>query len=385
MNSLLLFTIAILPVGLILKYIHGKDKNKEPISLLIKLFLAGVASCFLVVLISSILEPIFPFMQIDVSSPNNNFLDVLLYSFIGVALIEEFCKFSMTYALGYRHKEFDEAFDIVVYSIFVAIGFAGFENILYVLPNGVSTGISRGLLAVPGHACDGLFMGYYLSLAKLAAVRKDKVEERDNIIKSIVIPTALHGIYDFCCFIGSNLFFIVFIIFVISMYIIAIKKINYLAKNNRKLHERAKPVKEIEEKQTEEKTSDTKFTESSTSPKTATEEANYYNKTPRSNYQSDYFTITPMQPIPSINTKSENFKFEESGVPYIPETLQENEASYLKEPFVREEAPPIQNTEIEPIPELSEEEITPSGKFCVYCGARLEGEYCSVCGHKSKE
>lgn len=382
MNSLLLFAIAILPVVLILKYIHQKDKNKEPISLLIKLFLAGVASCFLVILISTILEPIFPFMQIDVSSPNNNFLDVLLYSFVGVALIEEFCKFSMTYALGYRHKEFDEAFDIVVYSIFVAIGFAGFENILYVLPNGIRTGISRGLLAVPGHACDGLFMGYYLSLAKLAAIKKDKTEERENIIKSIIIPTVLHGIYDFCCFIGNNLFFIVFIVFIIFLYIIAIRKINYLSKNNKKLYEKKSPIgKEESTKEKEEET----LTGANEKAKTVTEEANYYNKTPRSNEKSDYFTITPMQPIPSLNTKSDNFRFEESGVPYIPEMLQTGEGLELKEPFVREEAPPSQNSIVEPIPELSEEQIANSGKFCVYCGAKLEGNYCVVCGHESKE
>ncbi len=381
MNSLLLFAIAILPALLILKYIHGKDKNKEPISLLVKLFFAGVASCFLVLLISTLLEPIFPFMQLDLSAPDNNFLDVLLYSFIGVALVEEFCKFAMTYALGYRHKDFDEAFDIVVYAIFVAIGFAGFENILYVMPNGISTGISRGLLAVPGHACDGLFMGYYLSLAKLASVRKDKVEERDNIIKSILIPTALHGIYDFCCFMGSNVFFIVFIIFVISMYIVAIKKINYLSKNNRKLREPLKPKTQVEEAKPAAK--EVKNTKEET---TVVEEANYYNKTPKSNEKSDYFTMPPVKPVPSLNSNSDNFKFEESGVPYIPEMLQATEASYLKEPFVHEEASIPQKTQNEPIPELSEEQLnSASNKFCVYCGAKIEGDYCSVCGHKIKE
>lgn len=383
MNTLLLFTIAILPVVLILKYIHGKDKNKEPISLLVKLFFAGVASCFLVLLISMVLEPIFPFMQIDLSSPETSFLDVFLYSFIGVALIEEFCKFSMTYVLGYRHKAFDEAFDIVVYSIFVAIGFAGFENILYVLPNGIGTGISRGLLAVPGHACDGLFMGCYLSLAKLAAVRKDKIEERDNIIKSIAIPTVLHGIYDFCCFIGSDLFFIVFIIFVITMYIIAIKKINYLSKNNKLLHEKAKPIVSVEEKNIDTKTV-TDNSNINNDSKSTVDEQNYYNRTPRSNDKSDYFTMPPVQPIPSVSSKSENFKFEASGVPYIPETLQAGAASYLKEPFVHEEVPITQETIIEPIPELPLENLDQE-KFCVYCGAKVEGEYCSICGHKTKE
>ena len=37
---------------------------------------------------------------------------------------------------------------------------------MYVYENGFVVGIVRALLAVPGHACDGLFMGYYLGLSK---------------------------------------------------------------------------------------------------------------------------------------------------------------------------------------------------------------------------
>ena len=157
-TTILLFIIALLPIVVIFKYINHKDVNKEPTSLLVRLFLGGIMSCFLVLFISELLTPILPFMD---KTDESTFAEILLYSFIGVALIEEGCKFFMTYTIGYKNREFDEAYDIIVYSIFVALGFAAFENILYVVGNkSFITGITRGILSVPGHACFGLFMGY---------------------------------------------------------------------------------------------------------------------------------------------------------------------------------------------------------------------------------
>ena len=77
-------------------------------------------------------------------------------------------------------------YDIVVYAVFVALGFAAFENILYVFDlQSIQVGIFRGLLAIPGHVCDGIAMGYYLSLAKYHEQKGNKQEEKRNKIKSI--------------------------------------------------------------------------------------------------------------------------------------------------------------------------------------------------------
>lgn len=378
--NLLLLAIAILPVILIGTFIHGKDKNKEPIGLLALLFFSGVLSCFLVIFVSRILTPIFPFMQIEINDPNNTFLDVFLYSFVGVALVEEICKFSMVYAIGYRHKAFDEVYDIVVYSIFVALGFAGFENILYVLPGGLGVGIARGLLAVPGHACDGLFMGYYISLAKIAAVKKDAEEERNNILKSIVVPTVLHGIYDFCCFYGNAYIIILFVVFIIAMYVVALKKLNHVAKNNQNiLNKQKRPIEVLQSPEEINVISES----------AVTEVAKISNgvPTPTKN-KSEYFTITPEQPRPNLDAKSDNFKFEDQGVPYIPDLTSSQNIDYA--PIISKE----QNAEYVPptveehaIPETKENPIQQQApvpnNYCVYCGAKLKGEYCSVCGHKA--
>lgn len=378
MNSILLLTIAIIPVILILTFIHSKDKNKEPISLLVKLFFSGVFSCFLVILISMLLSQFLPFMQIDISSGGNSFLDVFLYSFVGVALIEELCKFAMTYALGYYHKDFDEVYDIVIYAIFVALGFAGFENIMYVKNSGrIATGLFRGITAVPGHACDGLFMGYYLSLAKIAGVKKDKYEERINVAKSIFIPTVLHGIYDFCCFYGNQYIIIVFIIFIISMYIVALKKLNYIAKNNKSIFEKKVP-------------SQIPVTDFDSTNATTVEGINYNNRISKpssAKNESEYFTIIPQQPRPTSDCKSENFKFDEQGVPYIPDLFPKQ--GIIDAPIISKEQSaeyvPLTQEENIPIPEIPLEQLEqPTKNLCVYCGAELTSEYCSSCGHKAK-
>lgn len=226
--SSLLFVLAIIPVVVILTYIYLKDRNKEPWSLLIKLFVLGVASCFLVLFVSELLFKIFPFMSKDTAYMT--FFETMAYSFIGVALVEEACKWLMTFIGAYNHKAYDEVYDGIVYSVYVSLGFACLENILYVfMNNSVVVGISRAILAVPGHACDAVFMGYYLSLAKIYSSQGKKSLEKKNLVLSVLVPTILHGIYDFCLFANMDILLLVFFVFVIVIYIFAIKKIKLLS------------------------------------------------------------------------------------------------------------------------------------------------------------
>lgn len=230
MVSILLF-LAIIPVVVICTFIYRKDKNKEPGFLLVTLFLMGIASCFLVLLLTKILTLIFPFMD---GQTNRNIFETMAYAFIGVALVEEFCKWIMVYIRGYINKAFDEVYDGIVYSVYVSLGFAFLENIMYVLSQkstqlGMSVAINRAFLAVPGHACDAVFMGYYLSLAKVNSYRGRKDLERNNLILSILVPTILHGVYDFCIFSNMKIFAFVFYAFVAALYIMSLKKVFYMA------------------------------------------------------------------------------------------------------------------------------------------------------------
>lgn len=230
--ELILFTISVLPVFLIGLYIYNKDKEKESAKLLLKLFLGGMASCILTLVISLILN-VIPIFRADEN--DLNLIELAIKVFIGIALVEEFSKWLMAYLVSYNDKEFDEFYDMILYCVFVALGFACFENLLYVYQSGVGTGIIRALSSVPSHACDGIIMGYYLGLSKINQINNRKDLKIKNIMLSIIIPTITHGIYDFCLFSKINILMIVFYVFVIFLYVYVIKKVNKISKINRKI------------------------------------------------------------------------------------------------------------------------------------------------------
>lgn len=233
MMEIILFTVASLPVIFLGKYIYSKDKNKESILLLTKLFFGGIGSCFMVLIVGTILGIIFPILATD--RETLNLFELIINVFIGVALIEELCKWIISYSIAYNDSDFEENYDMIVYSAFVALGFAFFENLLYVYDNGITTGVVRALTAVPGHTCDGIFMGYYLGLAKQSSLNNNKELEMKYLILSIIVPTIFHGIYDYCLFANSVVFLIIFVIFVIAVYIFAFKKVKSVSSINRKM------------------------------------------------------------------------------------------------------------------------------------------------------
>jgi len=226
MQVILLLIISILPIILIGYYLYKKDKNKEPKGLLFLLFFGGILSCVYVIFISVFLNFI-PVFQMDFNKLN--FIEKIINIFIGISLVEELSKWLILYLISYNHKEFDELYDMIIYATFVSLGFACFENILYVLEGGFTVGILRAVLAVPGHVWDAVFMGEYLGIAKICRLNGRKDLEKKNILLSIIIPFVLHGIYDFCLELENYLAITLFFVFVVIMYIISIKKIKKIA------------------------------------------------------------------------------------------------------------------------------------------------------------
>ena len=205
---------AVLPVIILLKFVFDKDKiEKEPLGLLIKLFCLG----FLSVIVSSLLSKLLPSFDIN-----------CYRSFIKIALIEEFAKWITIYLVSWKSKEFNYVYDAIVYSIFVSLGFACFENILYVLNYGITTSVFRGFLSVPCHAFYAVYMGYFLGKAKSSGSTKFK-------LLSILVPTLLHGVYDYLLLSESLLLYFIFVIYVVVLYNQAIKIINSISKNDHRL------------------------------------------------------------------------------------------------------------------------------------------------------
>ena len=230
-NTSLLLFFSLLPIVLILVTIYNIDRSKEPLVLLLIFFVLGIISCFGVMKISQILENFLPFMSKKVIDLNP--LEVIMYAFIGVALVEEFLKWLIVFLIGYNNKEFDEIYDIIVYSVFMSLGFAFFENIIYIFGiREVTVAIFRAILAIPAHACYAIFMGYYLSMAKQSNTKKEKLK---YIILSIIVPVLLHGIYDYCLMSKNSILIVIFVIFTIFLDIISIKKVKELVISNKKV------------------------------------------------------------------------------------------------------------------------------------------------------
>ena len=81
MLFILLF-LSILPVFLLGRYIYNTDFEKEPTSLLVRLFLMGIGSVVVTLVLSLFLDKVFPFFSVD-NRLNLNVIGLIPYVFIG--------------------------------------------------------------------------------------------------------------------------------------------------------------------------------------------------------------------------------------------------------------------------------------------------------------
>ena len=224
-----LLFLSVLPSIALGVMIYKKDiVEKESPGLLFKLFLGGaIGSVILTLLLSTVLEPIIPYLE----DSNNNFIYLAITTFFKVALVEEFSKWIFLKKITWKNKEFNYIYDAIVYAVFVALGFATIENIIYVLGSegGISIAILRAILSVPGHAFDGVFMGYYYGLAKQAKINDNIKLFKRNMIFSLLIPVVFHFIFDYLLLSENSILLILYLVFIILLYINAFKRINKLS------------------------------------------------------------------------------------------------------------------------------------------------------------
>lgn len=195
MEIYLLFLAAIAPVAVALWYIYKKDSVKpEPAKWLWKAFLYGVISSFLPIFFVPILILLANIKVLQTEYP---FLDAIADAFVTAAIPEETAKLLMLWLLIRKNPYFDEKFDGIVYAVCIGMGFAGFENILYLIKDliledsWIETGVMRALSAIPGHFFDAVLMGYYFSLYHFGVDRSRRCK-----VMILAAPILAHGIYD---------------------------------------------------------------------------------------------------------------------------------------------------------------------------------------------
>ncbi|NMB79439.1 MAG: PrsW family intramembrane metalloprotease [Methanomicrobiales archaeon] len=171
-----LLFLAIAPAVFIFLYIYAKDRYEpEPLHLVLWIFFLGC----LCTIPAGIVEVFFP--------------EDIVTSSVVAPVVEETAKFLVVFLFVYRHAEFDEPMDGIVYATAAALGFATVENIFYVLDGGLAVGILRALLSVPGHVIFSCIWGAALGIAKF----RPKEQETGIILTGLFGAILLHGIFNF--------------------------------------------------------------------------------------------------------------------------------------------------------------------------------------------
>lgn len=224
--------LAFIPVLIVALYVYKRDVyKKEPVWELVKAFSAGMLSAVTVLIINALLH---------LSGVNLESV-VFIKAYVGAGFIEECTKFAFLYWLFWRNPNFDERFDGIVYAVFVSMGFAFVENVLYIydgMDNVRQVAHARAIFAVPAHALFAIAMGYGMGLARFSN-RASGWLLTGGLFSAIII----HGTYDFLLMYAdflsdvnesfSAFIMLLFYIFVILMWIAGFKRMKNLIEEDK--------------------------------------------------------------------------------------------------------------------------------------------------------
>ena len=155
----LLYLLGFLPSIIWLLFYLRKDVHPESNQAILKVFFYGMLIAFAAI-----------FLEIGFKKISSN---LLLYLFVGGALVEEYLKYLVVKLEVLRSSELDEPIDIMLYMIIAGLGFAALENILILvkyhpfleLPKTLEISTLRFLTATFLHAlCSGI-VGYFLAIS----------------------------------------------------------------------------------------------------------------------------------------------------------------------------------------------------------------------------
>ena len=191
-SILFLILAALIPPAVLLLVIYRMDKiEQEPPRMMMGLFFKGLLA-------------MFPILVLELLA--SQFVDFFPWSYLGYLFLAYFCipgfieegvKYRVLKKNTWNDPNFNFRFDAVVYSVFVSLGFAAVENVMYVLSNGFSTAVLRAIFSIPGHAMFGVVMGVGVGTAKWLEVLGQRQQAQSELKKAFLTAAILHGLYDF--------------------------------------------------------------------------------------------------------------------------------------------------------------------------------------------
>ncbi|MDD5750874.1 MAG: PrsW family glutamic-type intramembrane protease [Candidatus Pacebacteria bacterium] len=192
-NIYVLYLLGFLPSFVWLLFYLRKDRHPESNKTVIKIFVYGMLSAVTAIF----LEKQYLFIHNFLNSRNTGLSIAFLV--LSGAVIEETVKYSAAWLGVFRNKELDEPFDVMLYLIISALGFAALENILVLAKFNPLLTTFRALeisswrfaSATFLHAlCSGT-LGYWAAVSFCRRTRK-----RFYIIVGLGISVGLHALYN---------------------------------------------------------------------------------------------------------------------------------------------------------------------------------------------
>ena len=218
--------LALVPGILVFMAIYKFDTiEKEPASLLLKLFAGGVVACAVSDLAGGLGRSILQ----SVYAGRNLMLFQFVDSFLLNALLEQILIFAVVIIFTWKGKEFNYTFDAVVYTVTASLGLTLTGNLLHIYRNGGAFKVSILLLSLVGHMISAVFMGYFYGSAKNAEGAGNRKAQRLQLAEALLVPTVMFGVYDFCMQIQLMVFYIIFIVYEFVCAVLTIREIIYLS------------------------------------------------------------------------------------------------------------------------------------------------------------
>ncbi|MDO4804226.1 MAG: PrsW family glutamic-type intramembrane protease [Lachnospiraceae bacterium] len=225
MNSIIMW--GLVPPILLLIYTWRLDKiEREPTGLVIKIFLMGVASTFLAMVLESLAAYGLEFLDLDTTS----YVYLAIDNFLAVALIEEFCKRLPVKKFIWNNPNFNFRFDAIVYCLASALGFAAAENIFYMIAYGAGVGLAR---LIPVHSICAVYMGHYLGAAKTYELDGEVRKKKRCMRLSVLVPTLIHGFWDFALSTEEDLFSYLALGMIVILTVVAFDNLHKYSKEDK--------------------------------------------------------------------------------------------------------------------------------------------------------
>ncbi len=169
-----------------------KDQHKpEPFRNLLLTYFLGIAAGALGLHVYTFLEVLgLRYDAFELAATDR--LALFIYAILVIGVLEEVVKFLPFWIVNTRLCHFDDPMDGIIYSSFIALGFASYENFFYLGYVSPMEGLARGFASPLVHILFSSIWGYACGRAVL-----DRRPLLPVALLSLGVAALAHGLYDF--------------------------------------------------------------------------------------------------------------------------------------------------------------------------------------------